>query len=120
MSVRPNIADPVTPDPPVPPEPVPPLVTYIVASIVAVVAILVGQGFIDNRWEKLIEGLAAILIPFAWMIGHSITHAANTAAIGRVAAARHLADATEAAAVTRAAGVKVGGGTGHVTHKGTP
>lgn len=77
------------PNDPMPPSPIPPLVAYAVAVITSVVGLLVGQGLIDNRWEKLVAGLAAIIIPAAYVFGNAIAHAGHAKAAGYVAAARH-------------------------------
>jgi hypothetical protein len=59
---------------PTPPIILPPLVAYLVAVVSAVVGLLVSLGIVDNDLEKLIGGLAAILIPAAYVIANAIIH----------------------------------------------
>jgi hypothetical protein len=40
----------------------------IVSTILAVLGLLVTQGLVTNHTEKLIGGLASILVPVAWQI----------------------------------------------------
>jgi hypothetical protein len=71
-----------------------PLWATILTTTVAVVGLLATQGFIDNRQEKLIGGLAALLVPLAAMAVNAVHHTANA----RVRAAQIQADAVRAAA----------------------
>jgi hypothetical protein len=62
----------------------PPLVQYVITAISSAVALLATQGLIDNRWEKLVTGLASILIPLGYLVYAAVVHASNA----RVTAAR--------------------------------
>jgi hypothetical protein len=44
----------------------------ILAAVAAVCGLLVANGVIDNRTEKLITGIAAIVLPLAWVIADAI------------------------------------------------
>jgi hypothetical protein len=44
----------------------------IVSTILAVLGLLVTQGLVTNHTEKLIGGLASILVPVAWQIADAI------------------------------------------------
>jgi hypothetical protein len=51
-----------------------PLVAYLVAVVSSTVGLLVSLGYVDNRLEKLVAGLAAILIPAVYVIANAIVH----------------------------------------------
>lgn len=44
----------------------------VLSSVVAVLGLLVTQGLIDNGAEKLIGGLASIVIPAAWQLADAV------------------------------------------------
>jgi hypothetical protein len=54
-----------------------PLAAYLIAAVTAAAALLAGEHFIDNRYEKLITGMAAIIIPVGFMVANAIHHAAR-------------------------------------------
>jgi hypothetical protein len=61
----------------------PPLVHYVIAAVTASTALLLTQGFIENRTEKLVDGLAAIWLPIAYLLLvalYRLAHARETAA----------------------------------------
>lgn len=60
------------------PVPIPPIVSYIVTVVTTVVGLLASQTLVDNRIEKLVTGLASILIPFAFVIANSFIHQAHS------------------------------------------
>lgn len=62
---------------PTPPFAVPPLVAYLIASVSAVVGLFVSQGILDPRIEKIIGGLAAILLPLGYVLANAIVHHGN-------------------------------------------
>lgn len=65
----------------------PPFVQYLVSVVIEIVVLLLSLGYIQNRTEKLIAGLAAIVIPAVWFISQAIWNLAHA----RVTAARILA-----------------------------
>jgi hypothetical protein len=60
---------------------------YILAAITTVVALFLTQGLIDSKTEKLVTGLAAVLVPAIFVLAHALFH-------GRVQAATIQATAT--------------------------
>jgi hypothetical protein len=44
----------------------------ILSTIMAILGLLVSQGLVTNHTEKLIGGLASILIPVAWQLADAI------------------------------------------------
>jgi hypothetical protein len=46
----------------------PAIVHFCIAAVVSTASLLLSQGFIDNRTEKLVAGLGAIWIPIAYLI----------------------------------------------------
>lgn len=83
----------VTPTP-APPVAIPPVVSYLIAAVIAIAGLLLGQGLIDNRTEKLVEGLASVGIPMVFVLANTLIHLATA----RVTAARITAPITVAVA----------------------
>jgi hypothetical protein len=63
-------------------------VQQALALVAAVVGMLVSQGIIDNQREKLITGLAAIILPAVWMIADAVIRWAHLKAHARVITAK--------------------------------
>lgn len=58
------------------PTPTPSLsATYILATISAIVALILTQSLITNATAQLITGFAAILVPLILALAHSLVHA---------------------------------------------
>ncbi len=70
---------------------------YLVGAVTAAVGLFATQGFIQNITEKLVCGLAAIIIPVAFVVAHTLFHARVTAA--RIGNAVPPAEAPVAATV---------------------
>lgn len=61
----------------------PPIVKYLITVATAICSLLLSEGFIDNRTEKLLAGLASILLPAMYLVMVSVwrlAHARETAA----------------------------------------
>ena len=69
---------------PYPKNPAPPLVALLIAGASSAAALFVTQGLISNRTEKLVTGLASILIPLGYLVLTGVVHHAQA----RVTAAR--------------------------------
>lgn len=76
--------------------------TYILAAIAAVVTLFITQNVIDSRTGQLVSGLAAVLIPLAFVVAESILKGHQAQASSRLEAAQIVATATRAAHVPRA------------------
>lgn len=63
----------------------------IVATLTSVVGLLVSQGIIDNNTEKLIVGLASILLPTIWVLADSIIRHGRAKMHGQIQAAKVVA-----------------------------
>lgn len=61
----------------------------VLASLTTVVGLLVTQGAVTNGTGKLIGGIAAVVIPFVWIIADAIIRHGRA----KIAAASHLASA---------------------------
>lgn len=62
---------------------IPPLLKLVIATVAEVSGLLFTQGFIDNRTEKLVTGLAVIVLPTMYLVLVAVTrlaHARETAA----------------------------------------
>lgn len=57
----------------------------IISTILAVVGLFATQGLISNDTEKVIGGLAAILIPVAWQLADAIIRHGRSRALTPVA-----------------------------------
>jgi len=62
----------------------PPIVQYLITAVTTATALFVTQGLVDNRTEKLVTGLASILIPLGYLLLVSVLHAKD----GRITSAR--------------------------------
>ena len=40
----------------------------ILAALGSIVGLFVSQGLLDNRLEKLITGIAAVVLPLVWVV----------------------------------------------------
>jgi hypothetical protein len=54
---------------------------YAIAAVTSIVALFATQGLIDNNVEKLVTGIASIVIPAVFALAHAVFH-------GRVQAAK--------------------------------
>lgn len=45
---------------------------YVIGLIVTIAGLFATQGWITNSTEKLVAGLAAVIIPAAFVIAHSL------------------------------------------------
>lgn len=62
--------------------------TYVIAAVTTVVALFATQGLIDSATGQLVTGLAAVLIPLAFVVAESILKGHQTQATSRIEAAR--------------------------------